>query len=122
MKNARTKPDNAPDPVLVSNLARRCNSLMGAAHEVDNRLFRGRPSLHAHLALAQFERLYQLVQRRPEELRTIRGCGGKAIAVIKQMLTSMGLSLGMTLDERTLLAVCQKVLRERPGDGSAPPT
>lgn len=97
---------------LVRKLARRCDTLLAAAHAAEFGTHRGEPRQHhAHLALTRFEYLYQLVQRRPEELRTIKGFGRLSSRALEETLQPMGLSLDMKLDERMLIAVCQEILR-----------
>jgi len=84
-------PGTAPDPVLVRNLAKRCDAVLSS---------RG-----------GFTYFYQLVQRSDREVLTIRGIGRKSLRAIEELLAPMGLSLSMKLDERTLIAVCQEILR-----------
>lgn len=90
-QDERVGPGTVPDPVLVRHLATRCDAL----------LLRGK-----------FEYFYQLVQRSELEILTIEGIGRKTLRALREnLLAPMHLSLGMTLDEWTLIAVCQEILR-----------
>ncbi len=64
----------------------------------------------ARLHALQIRYIYELVETSSGELRATRNFGEKSFREVRDKLTAMGLSLGMTLDERSYAAAVTAAL------------